>query len=40
MKLITDKLSLDELKLMSDRMFGGLVKSVIDVKKEIMVVNC
>ncbi len=39
MKLIDKKISLASLRLMSSRMFGGLVKAVIDVKKEIMVVD-
>ena len=39
MKLIDAKITLSELQQMSDRMFGGLVKAVIDIKKEIMVVD-
>jgi len=39
MKLVDKKITLSELKKMSSRMFGGLVKAVIDVKKEIMVVD-
>lgn len=39
MKLVDKKISLSELKRMSSRMFGGLVKAVIDIKKEIMVVD-
>ncbi|HSW88239.1 MAG TPA: DUF5674 family protein [Candidatus Saccharimonadales bacterium] len=39
MKLVNEKISLDELKDMSSRMFGGLVKIVVDIKKEIMVVD-
>ena len=33
------KISKDELKKMSDRMFGELVKAVVDVEKEIMIVD-
>ncbi len=33
------KISKNELKKMSDRMFGELVKAVVDVEKEIMVVD-
>lgn len=39
MKLVEKKISMRELKQMSDRMFGGLVKAVIDIKKGIMVVD-
>jgi len=39
MKLVDKKISLDELKKMSARIFGGLVKAVVDVKKEIMAVD-
>lgn len=39
MKLVNKEITLSELKKMSSRMFGGLVKAVVDVKKEIMVVD-
>lgn len=39
MKLITEKISLAELKEMSKNMYGGLVKAVVDKEKEIMVVD-
>lgn len=39
MKLVNKSISLVELKKMSSRMFGGLVKAVIDIKNEIMVVD-
>jgi hypothetical protein len=39
MKLIDKKLTLEELKKMSSRIFGGLIKAVVDIKKEIMVVD-
>lgn len=34
-----NKISFDELKKMSQKMFGDLVKAVVDVEKEVMVVN-
>ena len=39
MKLIDKNISLEELKQMSENMFGDLVKAVIDIDKEIMVVD-
>lgn len=39
MKIITDKISILELKEMSAKMFGNLVKAVVDVEKEIMAVD-
>lgn len=39
MKLVDQKISNDELKEMSVKMFDGLVKAVVDVEKEIMVVD-
>lgn len=39
MKLVDKTISLDELKKMSSRIFGGLVKAVVDIKKEVMVVD-
>ncbi|HLB94305.1 MAG TPA: DUF5674 family protein [Candidatus Babeliales bacterium] len=41
MKTITEKnkISLPELKLMSEKMFGGLVKAVVDIEQKIMVVD-
>lgn len=39
MKLVDQKISLEELHQMSTKMFGSLVKAVVDVKKEIMVVD-
>jgi hypothetical protein len=39
MKIIRDKISLKELQEMSQKMFGGLVKAVVDVQQEIMVVD-
>jgi len=39
MKLIDKSITSEELKQMSERMFGGLVKAVVDVRQEIMVVD-
>jgi len=39
MKLVENKISINELKEMSEKMFGGLVKAVVDIEKEIMVVD-
>lgn len=41
MKTVTEseKISRGELAEMAERMFGGLVKGVVDVEKGIMVVN-
>lgn len=33
------KISIDELKKMSEKMFGELVKAVVDIEREIMVVD-
>ena len=39
MKLIDKTIPIAELKQMSQMIFGGLVKAVVDIKKEIMVVD-
>ncbi len=39
MRLIEDKITNEELKKMSEKMFDGLVKAVVDIEKEIMVVD-
>ncbi len=39
MKIVQEKISIAELREMSKKMFGGLVKAVVDVQKEIMVVD-
>jgi hypothetical protein len=36
---VKDTLSLSTLKEMSKKMFGNLVKAVVDIKREIMVVD-
>ena len=39
MKVIKNKIQINELKKMAEEMFGNLVKVVVDVEKEIMVAN-
>ena len=39
MRIVRDKISLDELVKMSERMFGPFVKAVVDIDQEIMVVD-
>lgn len=39
MKLVENEISLEELKHMSQNMFDNLVKAVVDIEKEIMVVD-
>ncbi len=39
MKLVEETISNEELKGMSEKMFDGLVKAVVDIEKEIMVVD-
>ena len=38
-KVVKDRVSLKELKENASKMFGTLVKAVVDVEKEIMVVD-
>lgn len=39
MKIVADKISIEELTEMSENMFGGLVKAVVDIEKKIMAVD-
>lgn len=39
MRIINKKISLAQLREMARKMFGNLVKAVVDVEKEIMVVD-
>lgn len=39
MEIIKDKISIQELKEMAEKMFGSLVKAMVDVDKEIMAVD-
>jgi hypothetical protein len=38
-KLVDQKITNEELKEMSVKMFDGLVKAVVDIEKEVMVVD-
>ena len=39
MKVVTKSISIDELKKMSEKMFGRIVKAVVDLGRDIMVVD-
>ena len=39
MKIISDSLSLDELRRMAEAIFGNMVKAVVDVDKELVAVD-
>lgn len=39
MKFVNTSISRDELKELSERFAGGLVKAVVDIKKEVMVID-
>ena len=39
MQIITEKINLAELKQMSEKMFGNLVKTVVDIEKGMMAVD-
>lgn len=39
MEIIEKKISLEELKQMAGKMFGNLVKAVVDIEKGMMAVN-
>ncbi|EKE21418.1 MAG: hypothetical protein ACD_7C00251G0004 [uncultured bacterium] len=39
MKIIKDEITIKELREMSDKMFGNLVKAVVDIEKKIMAVD-
>lgn len=39
MKIIDNKISLNEIKKMAEKMFGNLIKAVVDVEKEIMAID-
>jgi hypothetical protein len=39
MKIIRDKILIKDLKDMADKMFGNLVKAVVDIEKKIMAVD-
>ena len=39
MRVVKENISIDELKEMSSKMFGNLVKAVVDVEKNTLVVD-
>ncbi len=39
MKIVERIILLEELKMMSHKMYGNLVKAVVDVERELMVVD-
>jgi hypothetical protein len=39
MKIVKDKIEIAELKEMSEKMFGNLVKAMVDIEKEIIAVD-
>jgi len=39
MYIVEQTISIEELKKMAEKMFGGLVKAVVDVEKEIIAVD-
>lgn len=39
MQIITEKITIEELKKMSEKMHNSLVKAVVDIEKGIMVVD-
>ena len=39
MKIIKDKIEIEELNEMSKKMFGNLVKAMVDIEKEIMAID-
>lgn len=39
MQIVKEQITLEELKTMSEKMFGDLIKAVVDIEQEIMVVD-
>jgi hypothetical protein len=39
MKIVKEKITIDELQEMAGKMFGNLVKAVVDVDKKIMAID-
>ncbi len=39
MQIVTKKISITELEKMSEKMFGNLVKAVVDIEKKLMAVD-
>lgn len=39
MKIIKDKISIDEVKVMAQKMYGDIVKAVVDIEQQIMAID-
>ena len=39
MEIVKDKISIQKLKEMAEKMFGNLIKAMVDIEKEIMAVD-
>jgi len=39
MKIIDTKISINKLKKMANKMFGNLVKAVVDIEKEVVAID-
>lgn len=39
MKIVKEQITIEELREMSQKMFGNIVKAVVDIEKEIMAVD-
>lgn len=39
MRIVDKNISIEELKKMAEKMFGNLIKAVVDIEKEIMAVD-
>jgi len=39
MQIVSEEISIEELKKMSEKMFNRIVKAVVDIEKEIMAVD-
>ncbi|MCE5328765.1 DUF5674 family protein [bacterium] len=39
MKIISEKITIEEIRKMAAEMFGNLVKAVVDIEKEIMAID-
>lgn len=39
MKIISEKITIEEIRKMATEMFGNLVKAVVDIEKEIMAID-
>jgi hypothetical protein len=39
MKIVRDKIAIEEIEILAQNMFGNMVKAVVDLKQEIMAVG-